>query len=117
MTNATTEEVVEGQMSFEEEGPMAEPDSTDGELKTVVEEQLRKVQRQNLLIGAQTMCKVVLEKIILAERQPGKRTMNDYKRLVKDIRHFCEVGLSRKVNADGTTEPVEENAETKTVQN
>ena len=29
----------------------------------------------------------------------------------KDIKNFCEVGLSRKVKTDGTTEPIEETAQ------
>ena len=77
-------------------------------LKEAIEEQLKKIQRQNLLLGAQTICHTVLEKIRKAEMQPGKRTMNDYRRLVKDLKKFCETGLSRKVNADGETEPIEE---------
>ena len=82
--------------------------------KDAVEEQLRKIQRQNLLIGAQTMCRVILDKIIAAKSQPGKRTMNDYKRLVKDIENFCTTGISRKVNADGETEPISDNEENNT---
>lgn len=116
MKNATTEKEIEGQMSFEEEGA-PEAELTDDELRAAVEEQLEKVRLQNLFIGFQTACKAVLDKIILAERQPGKWTMNDYKRLVKDIKKLCTTGLSNKVNTDGTTEPVEESVETKTIQN
>lgn len=116
MKNATTEEVVEGQMSFEaEDAP--ESELIDDAFKTAVEEQLEKVRLQNLFIGFQTACKGVLDKIIAAEVQPGKWTMNDYKRLIKDIKKFCTTGLSNKINADGTTTPIEESAETETVQN
>ena len=97
-----------------EENTSADKTNQDDALKTAVKEQLRKIQRQNLLIGAQTMCRVVLDKIIAAKRQPGKRTMNDYKRLVKDIENFCTIGISRKVNADGETEPISENEENNT---
>ena len=113
MKNTTTEEL-DGQMSFDEEiAPDQEStedqaESSKDPLKEAVEEQLRKIRRQNILIGAQTACKVVLEKIIVAENQPGKRTMNDYKRLIKDLKNFCNTGLSRKVNADGETEPIKE---------
>ena len=87
-------------------------------LKEAIEEQLKKIQRQNLLLGAQTICHTVLEKILKAENQPGKRTMNDYRRLIKDLKKFCETGLSRKVNADGETEPIEEESTTEeTIQN
>ena len=87
-------------------------------LKEAINEQLKKIQRQNLLLGAQTICHTVLEKILKAENQPGKRTMNDYRRLVKDLKKFCETGLSRKVNTDGETEPIEEESTTEeTTQN
>ena len=73
-----------------------------------VESQFRKIQRQSMLIGAQTICRVILDKIAEVEAKVGKRTMNDYRRLIKDIRNFCEIGVSRKVNADGETEFVKE---------
>ena len=96
------------------------PDQNNEEdpLKEAINEQLKKIQRQNLLLGAQTICHTVLEKILKAENQPGKRTMNDYRRLIKDLKKFCETGLSRKVNADGETEPIEEESTTEeTIQN
>ena len=87
-------------------------------LKEAINEQLKKIQRQNLLLGAQTICHTVLEKILKAEMQPGKRTMNDYRRLIKDLKKFCETGISRKVNTDGETEPIEEESTTEeTIQN
>lgn len=115
------------QLSFVEEdaetATMAEENTAEEDpLKDAIEVQLRKIQRQNMLIGAQTMCTVILEKIVSAMNKPGKRTMNDYKRLVKDIESFCRVGISRRVNADGETEPIEEEVVTdesadETVQN
>lgn len=106
-------EDTDGQLNlFEEEYQQPEPASTDDPLKQAIEEQLKKIQRQNLLLGAQTMCSVVLQKITAAQSKPGKMTMNDYKRLVKDIQKFCETGISRKINTDGETEPKAE-----TVQN
>ena len=91
---------------------------TDDALKDAIEVQLRKIQRQNLLIGSQTVCTVILEKIMRAMNQPGKRTMNDYKRVIKDIENFCRTGISRKINADGEVEVVnEETVAEDTVQN
>ena len=90
----------------------------DDQLKEAINEQLKKIQRQNLLLGAQSACSVILEKITTAINKPGRRTMNDYKRLIKDIQNFCETGISRKVNADGETESInKESAESETVQN
>lgn len=76
---------------------------SNDELKGAIKDIMEKNRTQALLLGAQAMCSTVLQKINTFERKQGKITMNDYKRLVKDIKSFCEVGLSRKVNLDGTT--------------
>lgn len=90
----------------------------DDELKKAIEGQLSKIRRQSILIGAQTTCKVVLDKINAFERSPGNKSNNDHKRLIKDIKKFCEIGISHKVNADGETEPIQkESIESETVQN
>ena len=100
MTNAIQKELEE-QIAPEQQTP-------EDPLKEAIEAQMKKIQRQSMLIGAQTICRVMLEKILVAEAKPGKRTMNDYKRIIKDLKQFCETGISRKVNADGETEPIEE---------
>jgi hypothetical protein len=93
---------------FEDEtAPNTEPGTTD-ELKGAIEETLSKIRTQSMLLGAQAMCQTILSKIYAFESSQGKKSTNDYKRCIKDIRQFCETGLSRKVNADGTTEPIEE---------
>lgn len=124
MKNTTTEELkgqealLENEVQEEETTVEETVESSDDPLKEAIEDQLKKIRRQNMLIGFQTACRVTLEKIIVAERKPGKRTMNDYKRLIKDLKQFCETGLSRTVNADGETEPVEkESPIEETVQN
>lgn len=122
MDKIVKNETVTNETMVEEEQttPVETLDQSNEEdpLKEAINEQLKKIQRQNLLLGAQTICHTVLEKILKAENQPGKRTMNDYRRLVKDLKKFCETGLSRKVNADGETEPIEEESTTEeTTQN
>ena len=103
------EKIIEGQDTT----PMDNED-----LKKAIEEQLSKIRRQSILIGAQTACKVVLDKINAFEKSPGSKSNNDHKRLIKDIKKFCETGVSRKVNADGETEPInKESDEPETVQN
>ena len=87
--------------------------NTDG-LKGAIEETLSKIRTQSMLLGAQAICKTVLDKIYAFESSYGKKTANDYKRCLKDLKKFCEVGLSRKVATDGTTEPIEK---TETAQN
>lgn len=77
-------------------------------LKGALEEQFKKIQTQSMLLGAQTMAQVILDKMAMWERQPGKRTLNDHRRLIKEIKGFCKTGVSRKVNPDGTTSPIED---------
>lgn len=87
-----------------------EPLSND-ELKGAIEETLSKIRRQSMLLGAQVICKTILDKITAFDTIPGSKSNNDHKRLIKDIKKFCEVGMSRKVNTDGETESVEETAQ------
>lgn len=100
------------QMSlFEDETEhSAEPMEKD-ELKEAIEATMSKIRRQSMLLGFQVACQTVLDKITMFERKPGSKSNNDHKRLIKDIKQFVEQGLSRKVNADGETESVEETAQ------
>lgn len=93
---------------IKQETPIMEND----ELKSAIEDQLSKIRRQSMLLGFQVAAKTVLDKITVFERTPGGKSNNDHKRLIKELKKFCEQGLSRKVNTDGETELVGE-----TVQN
>ena len=85
-----------------------EENLNNDELKGAIEEVMSKLRRQSMLLGAQVICQTVLDKIIKFENTPGSKSNNDHKRLIKDIKKFCEVGLSRKVNTNGETESIEE---------
>lgn len=80
----------------------------DEKLETAVKEQMEKLRTQSMLLGFQVACYSVLQKIADTMQKPGKTSMNDYKRLVKDIHEFCATGVSKKVNLDGTTSEIEE---------
>ena len=67
-------------------------------LKEAVEAQMRKIHNQGMVIGFQTACHTMLDKIYAFDGGAGKKITNDYKRLVKDIREFCNVGVSRKLS-------------------
>ena len=82
-------------------------------LKEAIEANFQNFQRQSMLLGAQTILRVVLEKIVVVENKPGKISMNDYKRLVKDLKNFCVTGLSRDISNDMTTELVGDDNNTK----
>ena len=87
----------------EVEDPKDTSEMSNDELKDAVSKTLERIRTQALLLGAQSMCSVILQKIVEFDAKPGKRTLNDHRRLVADIRKFCQTGLSRKVNSDGTT--------------
>lgn len=78
------------------------------ELTKAVEEQMSKLRTQSMLLGAQTMCRVILQKIYNTQSKPGKKSYRDLERLIDDVKSFCETGVSRQVNADGTTSPITE---------
>lgn len=81
---------------------------SNDELQKAIEDQMTKLRRQSILIGAQTACSVILQKILAVTNKPGKISMRAYERLINDITDFCRTGISRQINADGTTSPVEE---------
>ena len=101
----TNVELEEENVEAVNEGDTSNMNNDD--LKAAIDEQMSKLRRQSILIGAQTACSVIVQKIYAFQRKPGKKSYRDYERLVKDIQSFCETGISRKVNADGTTSPVE----------
>lgn len=95
------------EMNKQEATPISEE-----QFKAAVEETLEKVRSQSMLIGCQVVCQAILDQIYAFESSQGKKSANDYKRCLKEIKQFCTTGVSRTVNPDGTTTPREE-----TVQN
>lgn len=102
------------ELNEEEDTPKDTSAMTNEELKDAVSKTLEKIRTQALLLGAQSMCSVILSKIMEFETKPGKRTLNDHRRLVADIKKFCQTGVSRKVNPDGTTSEKTEEETTST---
>ncbi len=78
------------------------------DLKKATSQVLERIRTQSMLLGAQAISSVILQKIEVWQKKPGKRTLNDYKRLIKDINAYCSIGASKKVNLDGTTSEKEE---------
>lgn len=67
------------------------------EFKKKVEDVVEKIRTQALLLGGKTMATIVYNKIQAAINAPGKRTMNDYRRLIKDIETFCKKAVEHDV--------------------
>lgn len=102
MKNTNTEET-------NEQANMPEKEETKDLFKEAVEEQLKKIRNQSMMIGFKTALQVIIEKIIAVKGKPGKTTLRDYERLMKDIEQFCLTGLEKKIDEDddesNTTEP------------
>lgn len=86
--------------SMEEQSPPAS-EMTNDALKEAISTQMKKVQMASLLNGSKAICGVVLQYIAEFKRQPGKKSANDYKRLIKKIEHFCSISLGKDVNENG----------------
>lgn len=99
-----------------EEQENENPILNDEELKGAIEDQLSKIRNQAMILGFRVGLKTILDKITAFERSPGNKSNNDHKRLIKDIKKFCETGLSRKMNENGEVE-IPEKTESETVQN
>lgn len=67
------------------------------ELKESVNEVLEKVRTQAMLLGARAMCVNIVRMIDEDTTKPGKRTMNDMKRIIKRVRDFCQVAIDHPV--------------------
>ena len=90
--------------------------ATDEEFKDAVYAQMRSIHSQGMIVGFQTACHTALNKIYTFENGSGKKSTNDYKRLLKDLKKFFETGISRKAN-EAETSDQEESIEVETVQN
>ena len=80
-------------------------------LKEAIETQLRKVRMAALLSGSKAICGVVLQYINEFQQLPGKKSANDYKRLIKKINEFCSKSLGRTIDENGNVVPVKKEQE------
>lgn len=88
----------------------------DNEFKEAVYTKMRQIHNEGMIVGFQTACHTALNKIYSFEKKAGKKSMNDYKRCIKDLKQFFETGIELKVTADESS-ATEENAGAETVQN
>ena len=86
------------------------------ELKKTMEEKFAKAQSQNMILGFRVASREVLRMIVEFENSPGKKSNNDYKRIVKKIKEFCNRSLSPD-NRNDENSSSEENTTIETVQN
>lgn len=89
--------------TIEEQEQEKNPLDSD-ELKEAVMVRMQQIYNDGMIIGFQTACHTALGKIYTFESSNGKKTANDYKRCIKDLKKFFDTGLSRNVNVDEKSE-------------
>ena len=80
------------------------------EVKAKAEEKFSKFQSDMMILGVRIASKSINNMIAEFKKTPGKKSANDYKRLIKKIEDFCNRSLSKD-------EPNDESSTIKTVQN
>lgn len=80
------------------------------ELKAKTEEKFSKFQSDMMILGVRIGSRTINNMIVEFKKSPGKKSTNDYKRLVKKIEEFCNRSLAKD-------EPSEESSTVETVQN
>lgn len=87
-----------------------EDDPKFEEVKAKAEEKFSKFQSDMMILGVRIGSRTINNMIAEFKQSPGKKSTNDYKRLVKKIEDFCNRSLAKD-------EPNEEHSTTETVQN
>lgn len=72
------------------------------DIKEVIQGHMEKLRKRNLKLGFQVCCHSIMQKITVFEARPGSKSANDYKRLIKDIKSFCETGLATSEKSNST---------------
>lgn len=80
------------------------------ELKNDVQEVMEKLRTQAMLLGGQSMALMIARMIDGDMNKPGKRTHNDLKRIIKEVRQFCQVAIDHKVETPTFEEAADEEA-------
>ena len=109
MNEENTNVELEEQLTMFEDEAVETVDSEEGldkdeAFKDAVYARMRKIHNEGMVVGLQTACHIALNKIYDFERRAGKKSNNDYKRLIKDLKKFFETGISRKANETAAEE-------------
>ena len=65
------------------------------EVKTKAEEKFSKFQSDMMILGVRIGSRTINNMIAEFKRTPGKKSTNDYKRLIKKIEDFCNRSLAK----------------------
>ena len=101
--------------NFEQLNPEEMPnDEFQTALEEAMKKQFEKVRMAGMLTGAKGICGAIMQYIYQFNSSPGKKTLNDHRRLVKKIYDFCSVSLNKKIDEQtGEIVSIEQEEETK----
>ena len=87
-----------------------EDDLKFDEVKAKAEEKFSKFQSDMMILGVRIASKSINNMIAEFKQTPGKKSANDYKRLIKRIEDFCNRSLSKdEPNNETSTEETAQN--------
>lgn len=72
----------------EEINTITDEESKDN-LTLSIKEEVKKMEKQAMYQGMRTVCGVILTMVNKTTNKPGKISLNDYRRLAKDVTKFC----------------------------
>ncbi len=87
-----------------------EDDLKFDEVKAKAEEKFSKFQSDMMILGVRIASRTINNMIAEFKQSTGKKSTNDYKRLVKKIEDFCNRSLAKD-------EPIDKHSVVETVQN
>lgn len=81
------------------------------EVKAKAEEKFSKFQSDMMILGRRISARTINSMIVEFKQSSGKKSANDYKRLIKKIEEFCNRALTvdEKPNDEFTTEETVQN--------
>ena len=87
-----------------------EEDLKIDEVKAKAEEKFSKFQSDMMILGVRIASKSINNMIAEFKKTPGKKSANDYKRLIKKVEDFCNRSLSKdEPNDETSTEETTQN--------
>jgi hypothetical protein len=87
-----------------------EDDLKFDEVKAKAEEKFSKFQSDMMILGVRIGSRTINNMITEFKQTPGKKSANDYKRLIKRIEDFCNRSLAKDESDEkSSTEETEQN--------
>lgn len=71
--------------------------ATDSEMKEKLSKEVEKLRNHAMVLGGKAIATVIYNMIQKFHLMPGKRTLNDHRRLIKEIEKFCKTAVDKEI--------------------